>query len=355
MVGRRMSLGVVGALLALAVMGGGSVSARTPGPAGSPSLSVEATLGVPCLAVTYASSVGANEPLTIEQQRGATTISTKTVPVPVPFESTVCLKSLKAGDVLHITHGAQQRDTTVPGLTATMDTGTDVVSGRAPGAGSVVVNIQPRVGPILFGLFTPSLSVMVDGNGDWTSTAETDLKRGDSLKVQTTIGIDRWWVIVPTTTLAIQPGSAAVSGTAPASSTVSGTLLTRDGVVRGRFSAKTGPNLSSGDTFTGTFKKGGKAVKVRAGDRVRFSKFSGSYTVPAGTLKQTPGDTLSTTCAPGVRWMAASNGTWFISGTSDDAGRITGIDVSDAAIGSRITVACDTKAGWRLVRAVTIQ
>lgn len=353
---RRTIATITGAFLGLAVVGGSGVGARAPEPAGSPALSIQAALGAPCIRVYPYSGAAASDEIQVQQKRNGSVISTRSAPFTIPIESVLCLKPLQGGDTLLVTHGSRQRTVPVPTLTASLNLATDTIAGTATGATSVTVMFRSRVGPIEANLWIPDVVAAVDENGAWSGTAEADIRRGDRVVVLLNVGIDRWRLVPSSSTLAVRPGSAVVTGTAPVNSRVSGTLTAPDGTVRGRFKAKTSTELNAIDSFTGTFKtRAGKAVKVRVGDRVSFSGIRGTFTVPGGTLKQTSSDTVATKCSPGARWMAAANGSWFTGGTADDAGTIADVNVSDVVRGATVTLACEARSGWRIVRAVVLQ
>ena len=89
-------------------------------------------------------------------------------------------------------------------------------------------------------------------------------------------------------TVFVEVGSSRISGTGPIGGTVAVTVKT-NGAVRGTLkrAVRMAPTDRAG-TFSGTLRKNGAAVKVKAGDRVTVQGPAASVTVPVRSLEVLP-------------------------------------------------------------------
>lgn len=342
-----VSLALGLALGATALIAGGAS-------AGTPAMGVNGAPGLPCFTVEAMGSVA----VTVTQKRNGTQIASATF-VPATDGQKVCLKPLAAGDKLVIKQGEVQRTATVPALTAAVDLAANTVSGTTSLIGeSVVVDVSEQLAGILTGASAMKITAPVGANGRFsmTMTPELDLQRGDVVRLDILTSTDEWRLAVTTGSMLVEVGTASARGTVAVGARASAVLKSPSGTVRGRFSVRSGRDLNRAGAFNAVFRKDGKAVKVRAGDRVTFSGSPRTLTVPARTLTvdASGSGSLAASCPAGGEWIALVDTIRIASGDTPSSGSVTVTDLLGLTTGEHVRLACSGKAGWVVMQDVAV-
>ncbi|MFN8619250.1 MAG: hypothetical protein U0869_00710 [Chloroflexota bacterium] len=330
---------------ALGLALGATLLAASGAIAGTPAMGANGSLGLPCFSI----AANGSTPVDVTQKRAGSTIASGSF-VPATDGTTLCLKPLKAGDKLVITQGATTRTATVPALTLALDLARNKVTGTSSLTGAFVsIEVLERVGGLITGVAASRLAA-VGANGAFSTltTPEIDAQRGDQASANILTATDEWSRVVSTGALLVQVGSASVTGTVPVGARATAVLTSPAGAVRGRFSVGSGRDKQTAGRLTGTFRRGGKAVKVRAGDLVTFSGISTPFRVLRRTLVvDTSGNgSLSATCPAGGEWIAYVDTLRVAKGDTPKSGKVAVGDLAGLTSGEHVKLVCSTKTGF---------
>lgn len=340
--------------VALGVVLAGSLLTAGSAAAGTPAMGANATLGLPCLSLEVMGTV----PVTIKQKRGATIIAQRTF-VPADDGRDVCLKTLKAGDKLLIHQGLVDRQATVPTFSASQDFATDRVAGTTSLVGeTVVVSVVEQLAGFSTGNSASWNVGPVAGVGSFgvTTTGQVDLERGDRVSLNILTDTDEWFRELRSGSIAIRAGQATASGTVTVGKRAIAVLKSPKGVVRGKFNVASGRDRNTAGAFSGTFRKNGKAVKVKPGDRITFSGSPAGYVVPKPNLDVDPtgNGSLRARCPAGGQWIVFVGQLRVDFNTTPGDGTVIVSDLQTVSSGERVKLVCSNKTGWVTVQEVVV-
>ncbi len=318
-------------------------------------LGVELTLGLPCVEV----DTWAGGDVTATQRRAGKVIKTVTVK-PRTATGTVCLKPFKSGDQLTIKRGSASRKITVPAATLSVDLASDTVSGTLPAATSQIgLLIQDFTAGLYAGTSLTSTVSVTGGTFSTSLSGVLDLARGDRVAATWSNGADTWKVVRETGTAVVRVGDAAVAGTGRIPSTMTVTLRTSRGKLRGTAKARVqeSPSASAG-FFNATFRKNGRRVAAVGGNRVTATQLSGTFTIPRGAPAiDVAANRVTASCDAGSDWLVLNDGT-KVAGGRTVSGAISVSPVNPygpLALGTRVTVACQAPSGFGFIREVPVE
>lgn len=330
-------LGLAG-LLVGALLGVGAVPTLAgPGPAAN----VFVTIGSP--EVRGFAGNAANT-LTLKLKRAGSVISTKTFTTEPSGFFRVRLKPVKIGDQV-VVQFQGTRTVKVPKLTLKGNPTTDTVSGHLPTPGTAEVEISNAVGGFsLGGAGTPDYPT--DSKGDF-SGPYPGLAGADRLELRWSNALgDSFTVEVAMTAIQTRVGSTKATLFGRPGATVTATLLTPAGKVRGTATLTLPTTFISGEA---TFRKNGSPVKVKAGDRVRIGTVTG---LTLRTPDLVIGSSSATaTCFPNQDWVIGTtfgNGafSYLDDGTASGTGAVSATWVTPLLSGTKIRLMCENARGW---------
>lgn len=322
--------------------------------AGTPAMGVNGTLGLPCFGLEVSGPVQ----VSVSQKRAGTVIGSRSF-VPQTDGNQVCLKALKPGDKLTISQGVVTRTATVPTLDATMNLAANTVTGTTSLIGKTVfIGVTEMLGGVQTGENPSQVvgPVPVGGAFSWTTAPPLDLQRGDQALADILTSTDEWFRFMSTSAILVQAGRTSASGTVPVGAKATAVLRTAKGVVRGRFTVSSGRDRNTAGDFSGTFRKGGKAVKVRPGDRISFSGSTTGFTVPKPNLEVDPtgNGSLTAQCPAGGQWIALVGTLRVATDTTAPSGKIVVSDLNGVSSGEHVRLICSAKAGWTTAQEVVV-
>ena len=299
------------------------------------------------------------------QKRGTTTLATKTFDIGSSSWTTCGFKAVLEGDKLQVAETVSasvfsDRTVTVPTLTVSLHASTDSESGRVPTPGSLV---NPGIDQMIAGLqgYSAAKGVNADGSGrfsvSWTGLV--DVRAGDVARMfWFDAEGDTFVVTNATPSLSVEVGKSRIVVTGPYGPTTTAKLRTSKGVLRG---TATGTVSGTHSELHATFKASGKAVKVRAGDKVTSSQITGSYKVRASDLvvKKSGNGSLTATCAAGSDYGIFVNGVKTVGGHVGSGGKVSSTNLTNGMgplfPGSSVKLACRLSSGFGQVFSRTVR
>lgn len=349
---------MIAALSGAIVLGGSAIgpTVAAGAPAGFSNGEISGALGHRCF------TIGLDGPgqAIVAQRRSGVTL--KTASFAAGGYTKVCLTPMRAGDRIRISvDGTVLRTAKVPAIGLEVDRPTDVVRIQLPDESAegtlfltnMVAGIRAGIG--LAELF----SVGPNGRHQTDTTGLFDILPGDTVGVEMRTGIDRWARFDATPTAAVRVGSASVVGSGPLGGTITVTLRTAGGTLRGTAVARrigfTGELYQT--TYSSTFRQSGSAVKVKAGDRVKHPGTSVAFTVPAPSLEvDVPGASLTMTCPANGSYIVRVNGQEVASDASGTGAiAVDELDVLEPLEpGTVIEARCDNRAGYGIIEQVVL-
>lgn len=357
--GARRAALALAPVLAL-FLGVGSVATAAPGPAATASIGV--LIHGTCVEGRDHQGGGTVE---VIQKRGGNTIATQSFATFSTAWNRCEFKPILAGDQLVVKETVSDavvsdRTVTIPVLTVNLTAATDVESGHAPNPGSLV---GPGVDQMVGGLqgYSAVKGANTDSNGDFSVSwaGLVDIRAGDVARLFWYDPEGDTFVLTNATpSLSVEVGKPGIAVTGPYGPTTTARLRTAAGVLRG---TATGKVAGTHSELKATFRKAGKAVRVRVGDRVTSSQIRGSYRVRASDLvvKKAGNGSLTATCAPGSDYAIFLNGVWTGGGMADPGGKVSSTNVTRSSgpifAGSSVRLACRLPSGFAQVFSVTVR
>jgi len=349
----RVRVGTGTALAAVLAMAVGTVAAAASGPAGgATTFAGNAILGDRTFRGFF---VDTGDAISVKQRRDGQQIAAASTTA-ADGSFSVRLKPILAGDRLVVTQDGATRTVTVPDLRLAANASTDRVAGRIPvGDPEAIVTLARQVGPYSLGGYLVEAPTAANGTFSKNLDPEDDLQGGERVELSWSNDTDdviRVRTAAPSVTVQVGRSTVEVYGPRGVRATI--TLKTRGGAVRG---TATVTQSMTGAAVTGTFRKNGAAVKVKAGDRVIHSGASSlPLTVVTPTLDLTApsGGSIHAMCFVGGHFILASafgNGafSYLADGVVGPGGiAIDGlIDSSDPLpSGFRVLLICETSEGF---------
>lgn len=300
--------------------------------------------------------------VSIKQKRHGSVIAAKTTTADDTGSFRARVKQLLPGDRLVIKQAAIARTITIPDIQVRVNAGTDVASGHVPTSSlEGTLRTSNNVGSFTLGQVVDAFTA--DPDGSFSKTVSQDVQGGDEVELEWHDGAgDVFTAIDVPASVIVRVASASVEVFGRPGSHVTVTLRSSSGTLRG--SAAVTPGVFG--NVTGTFRKNGQPVKVKAGDRVVHSA------APLIKLKVRPDDlqvvgtangSLTATCFGGGAYVAGrlfGGGAfdYLANGSVDPGGAISATDLTngggDLPSGTHIGLMCETPKGFTELMTDTV-